>query len=315
MEIKDLAGLSQPLTKLIEVVSSGMGAIYRPIGIRRDAAAQADANRVLQVTQLKLDVTRANALAQSDVSNKLVMVEANEQLQERAKVRLEHREVRRQENLEAIAAAAVAHLPEQASTASVDEDWKTRFFKTAEDVSNADMQDLWAKILAGEVASPGTYSVRTLETLKNLSQHEAEAFRKLRYLALDLGFILKVDTQGAFTDFGLTYDDILAMREAGLLADGDTLCMQITFPDTVPFFTYHFNGHWILIEKVEGGVNPIKLNSFLLTAVGKQLLSLIEPQVNIEYLKRVASANSDKASFYFGTMGCPRESFEKLTAG
>ena len=34
MDIKDLAGLSQPLTKLIEVLSSGMGAIYRPIGIR-----------------------------------------------------------------------------------------------------------------------------------------------------------------------------------------------------------------------------------------------------------------------------------------
>ena len=315
MEIKDLAGLSQPLTKLIEVVSSGMGAIYRPTGIRREAAAQSDANRMLGAAQLDLDVNRAKALALSDLSNKLVLVEANEQLQERAKVRIEHREIRRQQNLEAIAAAAVTHLPEQVSATAVDEDWKTRFFKTAEDVSNTDMQDLWARILAGEVARPGTYSVRTLETLKNLSQHEAEAFRKLRYLALDLGFVLKVDSQGAFTEFGLTYHDMLALREAGLLSDSDTLLMQITFPDAMPFLVYPFNGKGILMERYEGAANPITLDSFILTAVGKQLLSLIEPQVNIEYLKRVASANSDKASFYFGTMGCPRESFEKLTAG
>jgi len=40
-EIKDLAGLSQPATKLIELVSAAVGTLYRPRAIQSDAAAKA----------------------------------------------------------------------------------------------------------------------------------------------------------------------------------------------------------------------------------------------------------------------------------
>lgn len=313
MDIKDLAGLSQPLTKLIEVLSSGMGAIHRPIGIRREAAAQADAIRLLGTAQLEVDVTRAHALAVNDASNKLVLAEANVRIEERAQTRLEYREVRRQENLEAIAEAAVSHLPEQVSSTEVDKDWKTRFFNIAEDVSNTDMQNLWGKILAGEVTTPGTYSVRTLEILKNLSQREAEAFQKLRYLALDAGYVLKVGTSSHFEDFGLIFDDILNLREAGLVADGDMLSMWVDIPDDTPFLVLLFNGKGLLVEKLEDGAKTIKLDSLVLTAAGKQLLSLIEPQPNTEYLRKMAAANKAKVMFYIGTPGSPRESFEKIS--
>ena len=42
MEVKDLAGLSQPLTKLVEVVSQGIGTLYEPIHIKRIAKARAE---------------------------------------------------------------------------------------------------------------------------------------------------------------------------------------------------------------------------------------------------------------------------------
>ena len=41
MDIKDLAGLSEPLKKLIEVVSQGIGALSRPYLIRKTADAKA----------------------------------------------------------------------------------------------------------------------------------------------------------------------------------------------------------------------------------------------------------------------------------
>lgn len=41
MEIKDLAGLSQPLTKLVEVISIGIGKLYEPAHIKRMANAKA----------------------------------------------------------------------------------------------------------------------------------------------------------------------------------------------------------------------------------------------------------------------------------
>ena len=55
-----------------------------------------------------------------------------------------------------------------------DFDWFLRFFEAAGNVSNEDMQSLWARILAGEVQKKGSFSFRAIETLKNLSKYEAE---------------------------------------------------------------------------------------------------------------------------------------------
>lgn len=43
----DLLGLSKPITKLIEVVASGIGACYRPHHIKEMAKAQAEAIRTI----------------------------------------------------------------------------------------------------------------------------------------------------------------------------------------------------------------------------------------------------------------------------
>ena len=40
------------------------------------------------------------------------------------------------------------------------------------------MQKLWGRLLAGEVASPQSYSKRTLQFLKTLSKREAAAFER-----------------------------------------------------------------------------------------------------------------------------------------
>ena len=47
-----------------------------------------------------------------------------------------------------------------------DPDWTARFFDYAQDISSEDMQRIWAKILAGEVESPGRTSLRTLDTFE-----------------------------------------------------------------------------------------------------------------------------------------------------
>ena len=47
MEIKDLTGLSKPLTKLVEVVSKGIGTLYEPRSIRKKADAEAYKQEVI----------------------------------------------------------------------------------------------------------------------------------------------------------------------------------------------------------------------------------------------------------------------------
>src|SRR5690606_7233918 len=95
-------------------------------------------------------------------------------LEERTQSRIDHREAQKQLNLENVTAyAAEQLLNEQPVTDEpIDEDWKTRFFNIAEDVSNDEMQALWGRILAGEIKNPKSYSLRTLELLRNFSKEE-----------------------------------------------------------------------------------------------------------------------------------------------
>lgn len=149
----DLTGLSAPATKLIEVVSNAIGVVYEPTRIRRKAKAEADAALVLarnkeEVTDIELRATK----------------------------RLVTRELRRQENIENITRKALDALPPNVSEKPVDPDWTFRFFEACEDISNDEMQTLWAKLLAGEVASPGKFSSRTVRVVRDLGAREANLF-------------------------------------------------------------------------------------------------------------------------------------------
>ena len=140
--IIDLKNLSEPLTKLVEVVAKGIGTLYAPFGTIRQSKADAAAKIIL-------------ANADAEVLS----------IQQRAQNRIMHREQMRQENIERIALGAAKELPTTVSSEEIDTDWITQFFDHAQDVSDLDMQKLWSRILAGEVSKPGSYSKRTLQFL------------------------------------------------------------------------------------------------------------------------------------------------------
>jgi hypothetical protein len=152
----DLSPLAQPITKLVEVVAQGIGTLYKPVGT---------------VLQAKADAKAKIITAEADVE----VV----QLQRRAAQRLVYVETARQKNLESIIQKAQAALPDRVREDPVPKDWITYFFTAAQDVSDEDMQLIWGRILAGEVAEPGSISRRTLEFLKTMSKDEAEMFTVL----------------------------------------------------------------------------------------------------------------------------------------
>ncbi|MGX9727265.1 MAG: DUF2806 domain-containing protein [Candidatus Electronema sp. VV] len=193
MEIKDVAGLSEPMTKLIEVVAQGIGGWVKPWQIKRTADAKAYEIETI-AHALRKNSNTLNLLEYDDEKVKLlceqsgVAPEAAQELialNERAVSRLTHRELRRQANVENAVHYAMDELfqEENVSAESVDEDWIARFFNIVEDVSNEQMQQLWGRILAGEIKRPKSYSLRTLEVLRNISPEEAAAFQRIcRYI-------------------------------------------------------------------------------------------------------------------------------------
>jgi hypothetical protein len=102
-------------------------------------------------------------------------------IEARTVARVQNQEVRRQENIESIVRKAVDELPppDQVSEQPVEPDWVSRFFRECQDVSDKQMQLIWARILAGEVGRPGTFSPGTLSVVRDLTKSDADHFAKL----------------------------------------------------------------------------------------------------------------------------------------
>ena len=153
--ITEFQGFSKPVCKLLECLRAGMGVLYEP--------------------------RRVVALAKANAKAKLIEAEADVQKQElfgRSRQRSEFLDQRRQRNLDGIVAQALTMLPPEVSGEPVDEDWIVHFSEQCQDTGNRLIQNLWARLLAGEVAVPGSYSLRTIGVIKTLTPDEATVFSK-----------------------------------------------------------------------------------------------------------------------------------------
>ncbi len=196
--------LSQPVSKLIEVVAAGCGRIYEPTGIRRRAHAEAEARLI-------------EAANHQDITDIAL----------RAQARRQYTEERQQSNVDSIVGQAAQQLIglESVTADPVDPDWASRFFSECQDIGDQEVQSIWSKILAGEVKHPGSFSVRTLSVLKNLSKQEAELFNTLckhSFRSTDGESVYPFCTNLArpFWDSkGLKFLRIMELSSAGLLTN------------------------------------------------------------------------------------------------
>ena len=261
----------KPLEKLIEVVSNGIGTLYRPRKIRKEADAQAYAIKVLE---------NAKATAGAET----MMIEAD--TAERIGQRVLAQEIRRQNNIDTVVEAAAVELKgKQVSDEPVDEDWATRFFGIVQDVSKEEMKMLWSKILAKEIESPSSFSMRTLETLRNLSAKEAELFQKIAPYILHQQDYFIFNDSDVLKKHDIQYNDIAKLIECGILQSG-TLVTRHYYAkpneDTTLGIIY---GKYVLIINIPQGAKDVDFPVIILTRTGIELFSLLEVEANMEYIK------------------------------
>lgn len=164
----------KPITKLIEVISKGCGNLYTDL-IRQP----------LQISRAK---NNPELLIEYQADNHLI---SNEQLNSNPPISIEQasqsiaqyrEDIARKNHTDAINIAynELKNIPEEEiSDDSVDEDWIHRWFNSVEFISSDDLKIIWGKLLAGEIKQPGSYSLRTLEFLKNISIQEAKLVQRI----------------------------------------------------------------------------------------------------------------------------------------
>lgn len=168
---------------------------------------------------------------------------------------------------------------------TVEDDWLFAWQEYAGRVSTEDLQQLWGKILAGEVKSPGTHSIRTLDFLKGISKSEAEQISKLAEFVIK-GRIFR-DLEQYLKDAGLSFDSFLVMQELGILSGVESIGLETNFSSVIPdrFICPLVSNGKVLVVTHEDAAKSLKMKVYLLTTVGRQLLELGSFKPNVEYLR------------------------------
>ena len=170
----DLVGIGKIGVRLIEKISDATGVVYEPTRITRRAKAEA-----------KADIIRAEGDAEvAGIRLRTFQRFASEQML-------------MQENMEEIIGKASSHVTDDASPEDLSNDWLLNFFDKSRMVSEDEMQELWARVLAGEANNPGSYSRRTVNLLADIEAEDARLFKQLSDFRL-----IPVDGEASITNEG-----------------------------------------------------------------------------------------------------------------
>lgn len=126
----------------------------------------------------------------------------------------------KQRNMESITSKAVPLLHENADPGQMDNDWIMNFFDKSRMISDDHMQNLWAKILAGEANLPGSYSKATINLLQNLDKRDLEHFQNLCRFGWIVGEFLPLvfdSTHKIYVGNGVSFDTLKHLDDIGLI--------------------------------------------------------------------------------------------------
>lgn len=286
----DTSGLSKPIVKLIEVIGQGCGIIYAPYLIKKTAEARAHEIKIIS------DAVKESGREISNLSydGKKLFFDSKEftdfpSLATRGVNREGYKNQMKQKNIEDIneKAAEIMVTEEEVSNDPLDEDWITRFFDYAEDVSDEDMQNLWSQILAGEVKKPGSFSMRALSILRSISKNEAELFRRASKYMIHAGkskFLFTGKATDVLDGFDIFYKDILLLREIGILSSAENSGFIVSKRNKPIEKFFEFGDMAVVAYIKENFKFVVHVNFF--TSAGEELLTLTEnPNPELEYLE------------------------------
>lgn len=256
----DIGKLAKPATVLIEKISSAVGVIYEPTGIRRKALAEADARKIAAQSHL-------------DISD----------LQLRALQRLVHQEERKQANIESITCQAISALPNVANTDKLEEDWLAHFFKQCDTVSDLDMQALWSRLLAGEATKPGTYSKRTVSFVATFDKKDAELFTNICQFVWsieELTPLIDNFEDEIFKKNGIRFETLKHLEDIGLISLG-----RYGRTDCVKGVSTSYFDKKINLEFLTESSYSMHTGMALLTNIGRELFPICGAVYNEEFFE------------------------------
>lgn len=218
----------------------------------------------------------------------------------------------------------------------ISDDWLNRFRESACQKSSEEAQELFSKVLAGEIRKPGSFSLKALTTLADMDQKVALYFKAFCSLCLvdldnpkmylltqskshfkikDARIPIIKDPSYDVPPIGPPYsDDILIniknskliYQMYGLRDDQFKLLMEhnlIVDHTNIDYYTFWYNNDiWGFLSPHANMPGPsedqkyVKLTGYALTNVGIELFHIVEPNTPPGYWERISVFIQD---FYY----------------
>jgi len=195
------------------------------------------------------------------------------------------KQARQQFNREQIAQKAIKYVNETSDEQdiqegyNISEDWLNMFESYAQKASSEQLQEIWARVLSGEIRKPGAFSLSTIRFIAELDAEIAKMFQDVVVCRLPNGMLLKPSELR-----GQNLLDYTFLEEVGLLQ--------------------HVSGHLgIDLDKGEDGrcnyrigsvlllikaKNNLRLDLIRITRVGRQLSSILPKESDHRIAQQVA---------------------------
>lgn len=286
------------IDKLMDYAASGIGAIAGPMlspwKARQEAKVkliQAKAEADARIVHAGAEAVTMKIIADAQAQARQHLLADEEQLHGSARIdssaitqKIEFQERKRLSNATVVISHSAAELDgKDVDNHDPDPDWTARYFDCIQDVSSSDMQRLWAKLLSGEVKRPGSTSLRTMDTLKNMTGTEAELFNSV------CNYVLETELFSVFNE-----DDYIAefpeMRHVNMVRCQDCRLLELgqssyNITKNNPNFVYN---RYLL--RVSGmAEKKISFRIATLTTAGAELYRISDPRTNDKYMRALAT--------------------------
>jgi hypothetical protein len=251
--LADFRDWSKPVNTLIEKCADAIGGSFRPYQITRIAEAEAKAEEIRALAEIKID-----------------------RIQRRAATRFIAEETKKQINMEAIIRGALPQVSDAADPKNMDDDWVANFFDNCRLFSDEQMQAIWSRILAGEANNPGQFSRRTVNLVATLDKGDLDLFSTLcRFVFVSsekdrYPLIFELRDQ-IYQQNAVTFASTIHLADIGLISFHALGCEASAMKGN---FSLQYFGQTIDLHFPEGHPRIVRLGFVTFTASGLELSRL-----------------------------------------
>ena len=172
------------------------------------------------------------------------------------------------------------NIENEAPETKIGLDWFLRFCEYASNISDEQMQNLWAGIWSGEAERPGSFSLRTLLSLSTLSKHEAEAFKRIASYSMHTGGVNFIYRDAKLSRKYSLDEDLFTMYDCGLLAESsEAVLIATAINKSISLYTANI----VWVNNCDAPTEySFPITRF--TPVGNELLKLVTFSRNEDYV-------------------------------